>query len=508
MAKLIDYVYEMAYARSGVGYFSFRPVNEPDLCESLALFAERPCDAFLRDYLLTLIFSLSGAEFAAALATGPIDARGLAAILPELRRRAPDLAALAVKWLPALSPSEPREAAKNPPEPSTSGEESSPTRDPGSNPLADLIARSPALEPTPPPDPRAVFARAVEELTRAGILVGGEMRHEASLSPIALLREWRFDTVVADGRNQHRARGKTFAYGRGLSYAQARTACVMEALERACAYVSVADGKILDRKRDATIRKATVAELAASGEKYYYPYAARESADAPLNWLRGQNADGEEVWTPARAVFLFCNLDEPRVFADSGSTGLASGATDAGARLVGLTEVIERDSGVAEPFNENQCFELRSRDSVVQSLLDDYRRRKIYPRFQDITGETGLPAYRCVVVGADGSVAQATAANLSGAKAAISALTETPWPYSWANPLAAGKPSRPPRPGTPIRFLEALPSYDLGDSVANLKLLEDCLRSLGKTAIYVDISREDLSFPAVRVFVPGARDGS
>lgn len=66
----------------------------------------------------------------------------------------------------------------------------------------------------------------------ADLIVGPEMRHEASLSPIALLRAWRVDVGVSSGRQQYSLRGEATAYGRGLSLAQARASYAMEIVER------------------------------------------------------------------------------------------------------------------------------------------------------------------------------------------------------------------------------------------------------------------------------------
>lgn len=71
------------------------------------------------------------------------------------------------------------------------------------------------------PPPQETFLRALDALMEADLIVGPEMRHEASLSPIALLRAWRVDVGVSSGRQQYSLRGEATAYGRGLSLAQA-----------------------------------------------------------------------------------------------------------------------------------------------------------------------------------------------------------------------------------------------------------------------------------------------
>lgn len=81
-------------------------------------------------------------------------------------------------------------------------------------------------------------AMALDRLAQAGIVTGPEMRHESSLSPIALLRQWVMKTTVHNERHHFRFEGEQTAYGRGLDLESARAACVMEIVERCSAYAN------------------------------------------------------------------------------------------------------------------------------------------------------------------------------------------------------------------------------------------------------------------------------
>lgn len=253
----------------------------------------------------------------------------------------------------------------------------------------------------------------------ADLIVGPEMRHEASLSPIALLRAWRVDVGVSSGRQQYSLRGEATAYGRGLSLAQARASYAMEIVERASAYVSVGEGsgvsshgEILNRLKPLPLLKARYSELQASGRAALDPNLLpleAPYADAPLYWLPAGAADGAAALVPAQAVLLFCNLDEPALFLAGGSTGLASGNTLEEAKVAALTEIVERDAEATTPFCRSRCFRLKSRDPRLQALLDDYAARGIGVLFQDIATELGVPAYQCFVRSQNGTVARATA---------------------------------------------------------------------------------------------------
>lgn len=365
------------------------------------------------------------------------------------------------------------------------------------------------------PPAQETFLRALDALMEADVVDGPEMRHEASLSPIALLRGWRVNLTVRNGSVRHTLKGAATAYGRGLSLAGARASYAMEIVERASAYVSVGPGAagnggaeagvVLNRKHALPLTRARFSELAARGlaalDPNRLPLEA-PYADAPLHWLPARGVTGQTVLVPAQAVFLFCNLDEPALFLAGGSTGLASGNSMDEAMVAALTEIAERDAEATTPFSRTRCFTLRSADRIIQSLLDDYAACGIRVQFQDLTTELGVPVYQCFVMGRDGTVARATGANLSGPRAALAALTETPWPYSTAQnkpPVSSGTGLA----GLPVRMIEDLPDYSLPSPQANRRLLEAVLAEHGRSPLYVDLTRADFDLPVVRALVPG-----
>ena len=373
--------------------------------------------------------------------------------------------------------------------------------------------RAEEWEPWQRPPAQETYLRALDALMENGVVDGPEMRHEASLSPIALLRGWQVDIAVNCGSVRHTLKGKATAYGRGLSLAGTRASYAMEIVERASTYVSVGPaekapgsaGMILNRKEDIPLTLARYSDLVEQGRAALDPNLLPLEApyqDAPLHWLPASNTAGAAVLVPAQAVFLFCNLDEQALFLAGGSTGLASGNIIDEAVVAALTEIAERDAEATTPYSRTRCFTLRSHDKMVQSLLDDYAACGIRVQFQDLTTELGLPVYQCFVTGRDGRVARATGANLCGARAALAALTETPWPYSTSQ-------TKPPVPsasglaGLPIRVLEDLPDYSLPSPRANRRLLETVLAAHGRSPLYVDLTRKDFDIPVVRAIVPG-----
>ena len=555
----IDYTYTHAETLATTGYFSCEPPSSLSLEAALERLEATPLDDFLHQHLLRVLSKKSPGELRSLAATC-YDAAADVFIRPALAGLLLECALLlpacreVCNGFPAdaaarLAPASPtvylRAALQSDREAAAAwsalfranicGHHPLPRPDEADIPplfcprelaaraeelasRADILAREHARwkskdwEPRERPPAKETFLRALDALMEAGFIAGPEMRHEASLSPIALLRSWQVDISVRNSRLNHSLRGQATAYGRGLSLAQARASYAMEIVERASAYVSVGPGQagiggeVLDRKLPLLLIKARYADLKAQGRAVLDPGLLPLEAscpDAPLYWLTALAVDGAEVLVPAQAVFLFCNLDEPGLFLAGGSTGLASGNSLDEAKVAAITEILERDAEATTPFSRARCFTLRSRDQRIQSLLEDYAARGIRVQFQDLTTELGLPVYQCFVTALDGTVARATGANLNGARAALAALTETPWPYVWARPAPFGKASGPGLAALPERVLEDLPDYSLPSAEANLRLLESVLAGHGKSPLYVDLTRTDLNLPVVRVLIPG-----
>ncbi|MCR4665856.1 MAG: YcaO-like family protein [Desulfovibrio sp.] len=350
---------------------------------------------------------------------------------------------------------------------------------------------------------------ANDALLEAGVLEGPEMRHEASLSPIALLRNWTLERNVAAETTAFRLVGTLTSYGRGLSLSEARISCLMEIVERVSSYAGVSVENGIVSLSDQRVPKALVKARygASSSADFVLPGPCTgEDLDAPVYWVPGQDRHGEQCLLPFQATFLSANLPEPDYY-ETGSTGLAAGMTLAEARVAALLEILERDALSTVPFHKNRAFLLKSRDPLLQSLLDDYEARSIRVQFMDLTHEFGVPVYKSFVTAVSGEVSAASACKLSGRACALSALTETPWPYSLLQRAPEGKASGPGFSNLPVRYLEDLPDFDTKIPEQNLAMLEDRLADFGLEPYYVDISRSDLDLPVVRAFVPGLSEG-
>lgn len=345
--------------------------------------------------------------------------------------------------------------------------------------------------------------RALAGLEALDLFEGGEMRHQSSLSPIALLRKWRFSHEVQSGGLAYTLSGTQTSYGRGLSLETARASCLMEVVERCSSFAGVTASGITGTLRPHPLIHGRRSRLAAEGYPLLDPNRLCLEVpyrDEPLYWMEGERLTRKgptPVWVPVQCVYLFCNLDERALFSGLGSTGLASGNTVAEARLGALYELLERDSEAVNPFHPSRCFRVYAEDERIGALLEDYRARGIHLQFQDISPAFGVPCCSCFVTHRDGSVARGSGASLNGRQAVLSALTETPYPYP------AGLPSAPALPDLPWLQFEALPDFSTGSPDRDLALVERTLAANDFFPIYVDITRNDLEIPVTRAIVPG-----
>jgi len=360
---------------------------------------------------------------------------------------------------------------------------------------------------TPAVSPEQTADTAEERLKQAGVELGRLMRHESSLSPIGLLRSWRFATHVENRRNQLSLAGEQTSYGRGLTLNAARASLMMEIVERCSAFASVSQNGLENFRYAYPLRYASFSELAAGEAAVMNPAdLALEVSyqDQPLHWVQGETPvpwDGGDrrraIWVPVQCLFLFCNLDEPALFSGLGSTGLASGNTLAQAKVSALLEIVERHQAATVPYDLSACFHLVSRGPRMAGLLEAYHQAGVNLWFQDITPKNGIPCCRCFVKEKSGQIHTGAAAHLDARRAIVSAITETtcPFPKSPA--------TQPVPPGLTLVGYENLPDYSTGDALADLALLETLFLQNGFQPCYVDLTRADIGLPVVKAVVPG-----
>ncbi|MBI5519179.1 MAG: YcaO-like family protein [Desulfovibrio sp.] len=353
-------------------------------------------------------------------------------------------------------------------------------------------ARRPATE---------TYAHAIERLEAKNVFLGPEMAHKASLSPVALLRMWLVDVTVKSGAMAYSLSGMQTSYGRGLDMESARASYSMEVAERVSSYASMGARGVMGLASDCPITRGSLAEVSASARtldmdrvRLEVPYTGQT-----IHWMPAQERfEGglRPCLVPVQFVYLFANLEEQSLFSALGSTGLASGNTMEEAKVHALGEVIERDAEAVTPFDLSRCFRLEAADERVARLLRDYEDCNMHVWFMDCTPEFGVPCYKAIVTGRHGDVNKGMGAGLSGPRAAVSAMTEIPYPFP--GPATQKAPE-----GLPVRRLEELPDFSTGSAEGDLMVLEELLLANGYPPVYADLTRKDLGIPAVRAIVPG-----
>lgn len=357
----------------------------------------------------------------------------------------------------------------------------------------------------PPANPRRpateTYAHALKQLDAKNVFLGQEMAHKASLSPVALLRMWLVELSVKSGGMNYSLSGMQTSYGRGLDMESARASYSMEVAERVSSYGSMGSRSVMGLAYDCPITRGSHAEVSAAGRaldmdrvRLEVPYSGQA-----IHWMPAQERfeDGlRPCLVPVQFVYLFANLEEQSLFSALGSTGLASGNTMAEAKVHALGEVIERDAEAVTPFDLSRCFRLQAKDERVAKLLRDYEDCDMHVWFMDCTPEFGVPCYKAIVTGRHGDVNKGMGAGLSGPRAAISAMTEIPYPFP--GPATQKAPEN-----LPVRMLEDLPDYATGSAEGDLMVLEETLLANGFPPVYADLTRKDLGIPAVRAIVPG-----
>ncbi len=532
--KKIHFDLSHILSQSSVAVYAPRPKEKMSLEELLPLLEERPNDSFLHATAFKAILALDPSQAHAAfvrlhqrhamvqglfLAAALVreDFKEIAALIP-LERRDMLTASSPLRYLKILQQKDHRDHQtwiryfrKNiaehlplTPQPPEAHPVFPRESEPGCTLHISEAARTlPVPEPEDVMPDMEVFKAAMHKLYSIGAIFGQEMRHQASLSPWALQRNWTLDTSVECGRNRYRISGPQTSYGRGIELDRARVSCAMEVVERFSSYATIKDDVIISCAQEYPLIQGTFEEVRALGKNPLDPSALRLEAPyagESLYWMEGHMENGEQAVSaliPAQCVFLFCNLDEPDLFSGLSSTGLASGTTLDQAKVSALLEVIERDSQATHVFDPSRCFRITSRDPVLAALLREYADKGIEIQFQDITGPMGIPCYRCYVIGPQGQIITGTAAHLDGKKALISAMTETPYPFPHG-PTS----KRDPR-DLPVRTVEDLPAYGTGSPTGDRALLETVLNGSGFPTCYADITCRRLGFPVVRAIIPG-----
>jgi ribosomal protein S12 methylthiotransferase accessory factor len=314
------------------------------------------------------------------------------------------------------------------------------------------------------------------------------------------------------------AKSIVVAQGKGSTDAAARTAAVMEAIERA-----VACDPFL------SIKNISASALSDAGERVdlLVPLLGRNQppprATDTMAFVAGEDLFRfDRIYVPVDAVSLDRTLSNSRYW--QSSDGLASGNTHDEAIFHGLLERIERDAHVLwqvlpESSQHSRCLDPNAfSDENVRSLIVKIEDAGILLRMFNMTSDIGIPCIGAFLAARTALASRAPryidvtfgcGAHPSPERAAVRALTEAAQSrvtyISGARDDVFHETYRRPLPERLLRLFSANPSRgvplpgpkDLAGILMNLK------RAGVTQAIAVRLSEPTLPFAVVKILVPG-----
>ena len=320
------------------------------------------------------------------------------------------------------------------------------------------------------------------------------------------------------------ARSVTVSQGKGLTLAAAKASGVMEAAE-------------LWHAEHITkpLKLASCAEMCRKhriADPNLLPRARTEvDPDLSFLWIEGRDImDGGLVWLPLELVSTNYTVPLPPGSGcfQATTNGLASGNHPLEAISHGLCEVIERDSATlwrrsGGARDRRAVDPLTVTDAECRRLLDQFAAADLNVCIWDTTSDVGVASFCCLVVESSGEFADPEYGNgchpvrevallralTEAAQARLTYITGTRDDY----PVDAWKPSY--RRGrrewlsgdlcvAPSATFDDVPSFTAPSLIDDLDWLLVRLRAIGiDQVIAVDLGKEELGLPVVRVVVPG-----
>jgi YcaO-like protein with predicted kinase domain len=327
--------------------------------------------------------------------------------------------------------------------------------------------------------------------------------------------------------------------GKGRTVAAAKVSALMEAME--CFHAEVFDGPLRLGRVDEIARHGEVVPLErlpivtgsnSAPSPNHLPQGAA-AFDTRILWAEARDlASGRALFVPYELVSADFSTRAPAGFGvfQQTTSGLGSGNEPVEAILQGLYEVVERDAvarwHALSAAEQAQCAVDPASVAGPASawLLARLADADVSVRLWDITAETGLPAYLALAWDADGvagiepesgagchasadvalaralaEAAQARLTRISGARDDFSPESYAPSARA-ARQAAAERLVRtaPARRFRPVAAA-ATPRADLDNALAALAHV-----GCGQVAC-VDLTRESIGIPVVRIIVPGLR---
>lgn len=309
--------------------------------------------------------------------------------------------------------------------------------------------------------------------------------------------------------------------GKGLTDTLAKISAIMEGVERYSAEFrgseSILKGSYLELSKKFNVLNP---------EELILPEKRAFGEDLVLRWVCGYDLlNNEEILVPVSAVFHPYSPKGDFHLFRTNTNGLASGNTIEEAIFHGLMEVIERDGWSIAEFcrNGGETIEV---DGAVKELSEMFKRVSIKLILRDITTDIKIPVVAAIsddlmlkdpalltmgfgahpdpkiaAMRAILEVAQSRLVQIQGAREdTVKAEFMRRIGYERIKRLnkhwfAEGEESKK---------LESLPKYFNEDILDDIKMTLKILKSRGlERVIVVNLEKEEVGVPTVRVIVPG-----
>jgi YcaO-like protein with predicted kinase domain len=318
--------------------------------------------------------------------------------------------------------------------------------------------------------------------------------------------------------------------GKGSTPMAARVSAIMEAIERVSAETVAANRRCVDSFT--ALRSRSLETPPLDPREFNLPFATEYDADRPISWTVGWDL------MTSRHVMVAADLAvspaAEGVCIGVETNGLASGNTYTEAIVHALYEVIERDAvartdffdafGEADDlgYESVRMVHLGTLRGAARTLCDSLRARGLDLQLRFLSHETEIPVFQARLLDASfPSGAKAFGgygAGLDPIRAAVRAITEAAQAHT---ALLIGNRDEyetlGPRTNRPYRAVRRVsmnwplamwafpdePSTDSRDVLAELQALIQRLAACGIShCVVVDLTREDLRVPVVRVLIP------